>query len=1464
MKHRIALLILLAAAAPRQGAATTYPDAVIIRNWPSWRFTYHWPTIPEWNIETGDLNGVYARVGAKSGYPVYENPAGRIEVYSGGVSQRGFRFRINKPNEFGNLWTVVAQSTLYSDGPFLTGEYAGWRKRTDNNTTYDYPSKLPSPYDPETCVIDTSLPDHRCLTREPIDLITGNMVMDELDLAIPCPGPDLVLGRAYSSGGAATNSGFGPRWTHSYHWHLPETTTDYIKVTTGAGRTFTLERQGSGDTWQGYRDNNWTAYGPTNGEYRVYLPGRVEYLFAADGRLSSIADPWDNKVTLSYSNGLLSRVAHSCGQGLNIAAETGRITRVDTVLPGLSVQYGYNAHGELASATQVTSRGDFPRTYRYDETPGPRNHSLTQRINAAGETATYTYATNASGETLSRCIAMALDPDYYAHTVEYPGGPLSGHADVDYALAHTNQALTYHYDTDILKVTQIVGPGSTNLATEYEYDRLRVEMTRQEVRDEATGESMELSRDHDDYHHVTSEAFGYCAAAADPWLCDWDIEYGVPTRLTDAEGHVTEFEYTNGALAVARVLDAGGQAHETHYDYDQRGLLTTYNNANGHWVNYAHNALGFATNIVSQAGPSIGYEYDTLGNVTGLILPPAFTTNAPGGPARRLDFDTDELGRIHAVAYPDNETESFAYDAAGRLTNHVDRAGRPTWFAYLPTRKLQAMSRLVSGTNLTLVSIDYDQQFNTVMIRDALDRPVESYALDIQDRVAGVTNAEGQVMSLQYGVADFLRSATRFDGTTIDYAYDSGGRLSEVHTADGANVFTYLRNGLLAAASNQAGTVAAVYSPANRLTSVTGPSPSSTLTCTYLPAGQVSTVAGIAGVTAYGYDAAERVTNVTSPEVSFSLAYDPSTGLPSGLHCAGAPLSASYAYDVLDRLAGISWRGAGDAPLMDFAHTYDAAGRLSRIVRESDAVVVYGYDDLDRLTAESRYDAASNLVSSQTYTYDAAGNRLTKHHDGVDVVFSYEPGGNRLSGWSVTTPELCMPMEIEGFSSESIDTQSGYGELWVSNDVVVIPEVEGNWFRVPARPVALGPHTVVAAIRDAAGNVGFATNELLLTVVTNGAYAYDAAGCLTNITLRGAGYSATKELEWDALYRLRAVSTNGVLAEAYTYDALGRRIAISNALGTTHVVYDGIHPVTDVDAGGAPLRSYTYGPGIDNILAMTVYAGPETNVYCYVTDHLGTVRSVTDTAGAVVESYTYDAWGRVTVSDGAGNLIPESAIGNRFLFQGREYSWATGLYYFRARHYDPITARWLSKDPIRISGGLNQYTFCANNPVMLRDPSGLWEFTIGAGLGFAGRISFGKNNGRWNIKFGLGYGIGLSGSFAPEDADPQFASDGLAARIGLEVSGEARVWGLDLSGGLQAHTASDECGNVENRLGGFGSVRVPGTTVKVGGPADVVIRGNLNRGSIDAFGEVQRAPVTIGLGGMVFGGVTGGVAWDGS
>jgi RHS repeat-associated protein len=197
-------------------------------------------------------------------------------------------------------------------------------------------------------------------------------------------------------------------------------------------------------------------------------------------------------------------------------------------------------------------------------------------------------------------------------------------------------------------------------------------------------------------------------------------------------------------------------------------------------------------------------------------------------------------------------------------------------------------------------------------------------------------------------------------------------------------------------------------------------------------------------------------------------------------------------------------------------------------------------------------------------------------------------------------------------------------------------------------------------------------------------------------------------LTWNGQYQLTNVFNNGVSVEQNAFDALGRRVWTSDGTTNYYMVYDGAHVLAEVNSTGGLLRAYTHGPGIDNWLAMTVYTNGTAQTYFYISDHLGTVHAVTDGNGNIVESYKYDAWGRVLgVFNSNGLAIAQSAIGNRILWQGREYSWATGLYYFRARWYDPITGRWLSNDPAGIAGGLNQYVFCSDNPVNFRDPFGL-------------------------------------------------------------------------------------------------------------------------------------------------------------
>ncbi len=98
-------------------------------------------------------------------------------------------------------------------------------------------------------------------------------------------------------------------------------------------------------------------------------------------------------------------------------------------------------------------------------------------------------------------------------------------------------------------------------------------------------------------------------------------------------------------------------------------------------------------------------------------------------------------------------------------------------------------------------------------------------------------------------------------------------------------------------------------------------------------------------------------------------------------------------------------------------------------------------------------------------------------------------------------------------------------------------------------------------------------------------------------------------------------------------------------------------------------------------------------------DMLGSVVRISSTGGAVSLTRQYDAWGNL--EEGAGEP--------GYAFTGREWDPESGLYYYRARYYDPRIGRFVSEDPVGFRAGPNFYTYVSSNPVNLADPSGLLE-----------------------------------------------------------------------------------------------------------------------------------------------------------
>jgi len=194
-----------------------------------------------------------------------------------------------------------------------------------------------------------------------------------------------------------------------------------------------------------------------------------------------------------------------------------------------------------------------------------------------------------------------------------------------------------------------------------------------------------------------------------------------------------------------------------------------------------------------------------------------------------------------------------------------------------------------------------------------------------------------------------------------------------------------------------------------------------------------------------------------------------------------------------------------------------------------------------------------------------------------------------------------------------------------------------------------------------------------------------------------------------------------VLFCALAPHAFGNRVSKTvNGVTTQYLVEDDVNPtglpqvveeLTGSFGAGVVTRTYTYGlQRISENLSPAVSGNSTWTTSFYVYDGGGSVRQLTNSNGVVTDEYEYDAYGNSFTKSGT--------TPNNYLYRAEQYDSDLGLYYLRARYYNPLTGRFLSRDPKDGSAfdpkTLHKYLYVGSNPVNYVDPRGrdLFEYSI--------------------------------------------------------------------------------------------------------------------------------------------------------
>ncbi|MBO9563069.1 MAG: VCBS repeat-containing protein [Niastella sp.] len=876
----------------------------------------------------------------------------------------------------------------------------------------------------------------------------------------------------------------------------------------------------------------------------------------------------------------------------------------------------------------------------------------------------------------------------------------------------------------------------------------------------------------------TTSTFTYNAKG----LVETEVFYsGLPKALTHT------YTYNNFGNVLTDATGAVGLNSRTITStYDAKGRFALTQQTSGGGITQTISSTydskwGKALTKTSIDCLTTTFEYDAFGRLKKTTLPQRFSVN------NSLVWDV--AGNNVYYAFTDHpggspDTKTW-YDKLNRETQTQTAGFNGQWLTRTVTYNAkgqvaaQTADRYASETALTTTNT-YDAYGRPTMMANTQATVTNTYTTLSNGRLQTVTSNGSSQSSTK--ITDAAgRVITAIDnGGQLDFTYDSKGNQVEVKH-DGVTMVStafdaYGRQSSLT--DKNAGTINYIYDAYGQLIEQTD-AKNNTRTMVYDGLGRLLSRTGPEGVTTYEYYTNGACSNNTltrvigfngiTKEYTYDTYMRPAT---EKITTDGIFYTTSFTHDQYSHLTKTVYPSG-----IEENRTYDANGGLLTVTGGAAGaqITLFTATAVNGFGQYTGFTMGNGKTSQHTYVYGTPQRYYTPGVQDLNLTFDYEKG-NLLSR-NDAIKNITESFTFDNLNRLTSSTVNGVQQIAVTYDGTPSSS-RGN----------------ISSKTDA-GNYVYKTDKVHAV-----AYITNPAGAQTP----PANISTVEQLITYTPFLKTATITEAPYSLEFVYGPAYERVRSilrNNGLVEETRLYMGSYE-KQIMSGG-PTREIHYIGAGNGICAIIVKEGATVTPYYVYTDHLGSILTVTNSAGTVVEEQNFDAWGRKrNPTNWSYASVP--AVSNWLYrgYTGHEHLPQFALINMNGRIYDPIQGRMLGPDnyisDLFSSQAYNRYAYALNNPLSHIDPNGDNPLVIAiiAGAligGFMKGIQYaeaGKNfwGGFWrgalvggasgalafvgggtfiaNVAWGAGQGVLMNGFSNLLDGDPFFQGAGTAAIIG--------------------------------------------------------------------------------------------------